>query len=390
MKRKLTLKPLFVGMLMAGSLLLYPMNSKLAAADAASDAYKIGLMGAITGPGSFLGDPFSRAGKIAVDNANATGGINGKQIELVTYDTEASADKSLVFAKRLIFDDKVSVILGPDFSGTVRAILPTTDEAGVPVLYNTPVIEPKPNSFHFTPWPSEETSYRVALQALQKKGVKKLAVLATTDVTGESGLGQIRKLAEQYGLTLVASERMEPQDKDVTAQLTNIRGAGPEAVFFVGSGGTVAIVCKGYTQLGLNQPLVVSTGAVSGRLPELLKGITPAELIFPTYKLLVVDQLPANDPNRAPIQDFVKIYEAKTGKKADFYAGAGWDLAHLAIDAMKKVGTDRTKIKDAVEQVKNYPATMAVLTFSPENHRGAGPDAQVMGQLKDGKFLLLK
>ena len=100
-------------------------------------------------------------------------------------------------------------------------------------------------------------------------------------------------------------------------------------------------------------------------MPELLKGITPAELIFPTYKLLVVDELPANDPNRAPIQDFVKIYEAKTGKKADFYAGAGWDLAHLAIDAMKKVGTDRTKIKDAVEQVKNYPATMAVLTFSP-------------------------
>src|SRR5262249_52977303 len=103
---------------------LVPMQSRLAA----QEAYQIGVMGAITGPGSFLGDPSSRAAKLGVDNANATGGINGKPIEVVTYDTEASPDKSLVFAKKLIFDDKVSVILGPDFSGTVRAILPTTDE----------------------------------------------------------------------------------------------------------------------------------------------------------------------------------------------------------------------------------------------------------------------
>jgi len=188
-----------------------------------ADSYKIGLGASITGPGSFLGDPFSKSAQLAVDRANAAGGINGKKIELVIYDTEASADKSLVFVKRLISDDKVSVILGPDFSGTVRAVLPTTEAAGVPVLYNTPVIEPKAGSFHFTPWPSEEASYRVALTSLKARGVKKVGILATTDLSGESGMKQVQRLAGEYGITVGTVERMEMQDKDATSQLTNIK-----------------------------------------------------------------------------------------------------------------------------------------------------------------------
>jgi branched-chain amino acid transport system substrate-binding protein len=369
--------------LMAGALALGVAQP----AAAQSDSYKIGLVSSLTGPGAFLGDPFSRAAKMAVDQANAAGGINGKKVELIIYDTEASADKSLVFVKKLISEDKVSVILGPDFSGTVRAVLPTVDEAGVPTLYNTPVVEPKPGSFHFTPWPSEEVSYRVPLTSMQKRGIKKLAVIATTDATGESGLKQLTGLAANYGVTVGPVERMEVADKDATAQLTNIKASNPDAMFFIGSGAAVAVVARGYTRLGMRQPMIIGTGAVSATFPELLKGITPDTLIFPTYKMIVVDSLPDSDPNKKPILDFMKAYQDKQGKRADFYAGAGWDLANIAINAMKKAGTDPKKIRDAIQQVKNYPATMAVLSFSPENHRGAGPDAQVMGQFKDGKFM---
>jgi branched-chain amino acid transport system substrate-binding protein len=361
-----------------------------AVAQTTSDAYKVGVVAAITGTGSFIGDPFSRAAKIAIDQANAAGGINGKPVELVTYDTEASADKTLLLVKRLISDDKVSVILGPDFSGTVRAILPTIEDMGVATLYNTPVVEPKPRSFYFTPWPSEQASYQVALAALKKRGIKKLALLATSDVTGESGLKQIETLAPGFGIAEASTERMEPQDKDVTAQLTNIRRVNPDAMFFLGSGAAVAVVCKAYTRLGMKQPLAVSSGAVSSSFPELLKGITPDDLIFPTYKMLVVDSLPPDDPNKQPILNLMNIYKKVTGKDVDFYGGAGWDLANISILAMKKAGADRTKIRDAIEEISAYPATMATLSFSPENHRGASPDAQVMGQFKDGTFMLLK
>ncbi len=369
-----------------GALLAVPM----AVSGAAAQEYKIGLVSSLTGPGSFIGDPFLKGAKMAIDRANAAGGINGKKIELIAYDSEASADKTLVFVKKLINDDKVAVMLGPDFSGTVRASLPTIEEAKIVSLYNTPIIEPKPESFHFTPWPSEETGYRVALKSLQARGVKRLAVIATTDLSGQSGFNWVNKLHAEYGITLIASERMEMVDKDVTAQLTKIKAARPDAVFEIGSGAIVAVVCKAYVRLGFTQPLMLSTGAISATFPELLKGITPDTLIFATYNLLVVDTLPDTHVSKKPIQDFLKLYKATYGKDGDQYGGSGWDLAQIAIDAMRKVGTERVKIRDHIQTVKNFPGTMAPITFSPKQHRGTADDAFIMAQFKDGKFMLTK
>ena len=362
----------------------------LAIQGVAAQEYKIGLVSSQTGPGSFIGDPFLKGAKMAVDRANAEGGIDGKKIELIAYDSEASADKTLVFVKKLINDDKVAVMLGPDFSGTVRASLPTIEEAKIVSLYDTPIIEPKPNSFHFTPWPSEETGYRVALKSLQGRGVKKLAIIATTDFSGQSGFNWVKKLHAEYGIELITTERMEMADKDVTAQLTKIKAAGPDAVFEIGSGAIVAVVCKAYTRLGFTQPLMLSTGAVSGTFPSLLKGITPDTLIFATYNLLIVDTLPDSNVSKKPIQDFLKLYKATYGKDGDQYGGSGWDLAQIAIAAMRKVGTDRVKIRDYIETVRNFPGTMAPINFSPQNHRGTADDAFIMAQFKDGKFLLTK
>jgi branched-chain amino acid transport system substrate-binding protein len=357
---------------------------------ASAEEYKIGLVSSLTGAGAFIGDPFAKASKLAIDRANAAGGINGNKIELIVYDSEASADKTLVFVKKLIKDDKVSLILGPDFSGTVRASLPTIEEAKVTSLYNTPIIEPQPNSFHFTPWPSEETGYRVALKSLQGRGVKTMGVIATTDLSGESGFRWVQKLHDEYGIALQGIERMEMTDKDVTAQLTNIKAARPDAVFEIGSGAIVAVAAKGYTRLGFTQPLMLSTGAVSGTFPELLKGITPDTLIFATYNILVVDTLPDSNPNKKPIQDFLRIYKETYGKDGDQYGGSGWDLARIAIEAMRKVGTDPVAIRDEIQKVRNFPGTMGPITFSPEQHRGTADDAFIMAQFKDGKFLLTK
>ena len=361
-----------------------------AAQTATGQEYKIGLVASATGYGSFIGDPFVKSAKMAVEKANAAGGINGKKIELIIYDSEGSADKTLVFVKKLIQSDNVSILLGPDFSGTVRASLPTIEAAKMPTLYNTPIIPPKADSYHFTPWPSEETGYRVALKSLQARGVKKLAVIATTDLSGKSGLDWVEKVHGEYGMELVKVERMEPADKDVTAQLTNIRAAHPDAVFSIGSGAIVAVVCKGYTRLGFNQPLMLSTGAISSKFPELLKGITPDTLIFASYNMLVVDTLPDSDPIKKPMQEFIKLYKDKTGEAADFFASSGWDLANIAIDALRAVGTDNDKIKAYIESVKDYPAMLAPLTFTKDNHRGAADSAFIMAQFKDGKFFLTK
>jgi ABC-type branched-subunit amino acid transport system substrate-binding protein len=88
--------------------------------------------------------------------------------------------------------------------------------------------------------------------------------------------------------------------------------------------------------------------------------------------------------------DFLKAYMEKYGGDGDQYGASGWDLAHIAIDAMRKVGTDSVKIRDEIQTVKNYPGTVAPITFSPELHRGTADDAFIMAQFKDGKFILTK
>src|SRR5450759_60147 len=78
-----------------------------AAAAQPAETYKIGSVLSLTGPMAFLGDPTANGAKLAIDRANASGGINGKRIEFVSYDDEGSADKALTFTKKLIGDDKV-------------------------------------------------------------------------------------------------------------------------------------------------------------------------------------------------------------------------------------------------------------------------------------------
>ena len=204
------------------------MAAAPARAQGGGGPFRVGIIASGTGPVSFLGDPFIKSVRLRVEQINSAGGINGRQVQLFAYDDESSPDKALTFAKKLITEDKVAVILGPSLSSTTRAILPTIEAAKVPVLYNTPINEPPPGSFQFSPFPSEETSYRVALQELQRRGIKRLAVLATTDTTGESGHGWLNKLASTYGMEVVGSERLNIADKDVTPQMTKLRSASPD------------------------------------------------------------------------------------------------------------------------------------------------------------------
>jgi branched-chain amino acid transport system substrate-binding protein len=367
-------------------------HASTAHAQASAQPIKIGIIASQTGPVSFIGDPIVKSVQLATDRVNQGGGIKGRKIQLISYDDEGNPDKALAFAKRLVSSDQVSLIIGPNLSSTVRAALPTIEAAGIPVVYNTPITEPAPNSVQFSVYPSEETSYRVALQALKERGVKTLGVLATTDTTGDSGFNWITKLAGSYGMSVVASQRMDVQDKDVTPQLSAIKSANPDAVYSALTGAVVAVVCKGYVRLALKKPLVFSTGAVTVNWPDLLKGITPDTLIFPTYKVLLgPDALPADDVNRKPLADYFDAYQQRYGKRPDMAGGGGYDTANLVFLALHRAASSEpAAVRAALEQITDFVGVNGNLKFSPTQHRGAGASAQVMAQFKDGKFMVLK
>jgi branched-chain amino acid transport system substrate-binding protein len=167
----------------------------------AADPYKLGFISAATGYGAFIGDPEVKAARLYVKLLNQAGGIGGRQVELVVYDSEGSPEKAVVAMKRLITQDKVTAVIGPDFSSTVRAVLPLVEEAKIVAWGMTPVITPPAGSYMFASFPIQEYAYEQEIVWFKKRGLNTLGILASTDTTGQEGvkfLREITRRAVQY------------------------------------------------------------------------------------------------------------------------------------------------------------------------------------------------
>ena len=108
-------------------------------------------------------------------------------MELLIHDSEGSPEKAVLAMKRLVTQDKVTAVVGPDLSSTVRAVMPLVEEAKVISFVMTPVIKPPAGSYVFGIYPIQEHAYEAELVWLKKKNLTKLGVLASTDTTGQEG-----------------------------------------------------------------------------------------------------------------------------------------------------------------------------------------------------------
>ncbi|MGZ3595488.1 MAG: ABC transporter substrate-binding protein, partial [Syntrophales bacterium] len=95
---------------------------------------KIGGLFAVTGPPSFLGEPERNTANMVVDQINKSGGIKGRKLKLVFYDTQGDATKAVQAATRLIKEDRVSAIIGPSTTGETMAVIPVVEAAGIPLI----------------------------------------------------------------------------------------------------------------------------------------------------------------------------------------------------------------------------------------------------------------
>ena len=353
----------------------------------AADPYKVGLVAAATGYGSFIGDPEVKAARLYVKLLNQSGGIGGHPVELVVYDSEGSPEKAVVAIKRLTTQDRVSAIVGPDFSSTVRAVIPLIDEAKIVTYVMTPVIKPAPHSYMFAGFPIQEYAYQRELAWFKNRGLKTLGVLASTDTTGQEGVKFLKELAQRVGVDLVI-EQFNIQDVDVSPQLLNLQRQGAQGLLAAVSGKPFAVVAKGMKQLNMNVPLLASTGSVTNTLGELLKGIEPETLLLPTVKIFVADQLQPDDPQVEPITKLRNAYKQEYGVDPDLYAAVAWDSTDIVVKALGATNGDAAQMRDYIEKLKNYVGTLCTVNMTPEDHHGCGPDGYVLVLFKDGKFVL--
>lgn len=383
MNKRTTLKTLFVGTVLA-------LGSFSALAN---EPIKIGSILSVTGPAAFLGDPELKTLQLYVEEINKKGGVLGRQIQLVHYDDGSDANKANGFAKRLIDDDKVDLIVGGTTTGSTMSTVPLVEKAGVPFISlagAVVIVEPVKKFVFKTPHTDRMAAEKV-FEDMKKRGISKVALLSETSGFGQSGKKETEAVAAKYGVTLVASETYGPKDTDMSPQLTKIKNtAGVQAVFVFGLGQGPAIVTKNYKQLGIALPLYQSHGVASD---EFLKLAGPAAegVRLPSPAQLIPERLPAGDPQKPVVTAYDKAYKERYKQDVSTFGGYAYDGLMIAVDAIKRAGsTDKAKVRDAIEATKGFVGTSGTFNMSPTDHMGLDLSAFRMLEVKGGDWTISK
>ncbi len=362
----------------------------------AADTIKLGAFFDLSGRAAFIGTPTKLVAEMVVDKINSEGGINGKMVELIVADTEADPAKTASIAKKFIYKDKVVAIIGPTLTDTGMNVKKVVDKGQIPIFMTVggdPVImggKFGPYKWVFKSPQRSSIAVKRLFIYLKEKGLTRVALLSAADGFGKDGSRWMKKLAPEYGIELVAHESFGTRDTDMTAQLTKVKNSKPQALIAWTIGPAGSIIAKNKVQLGIDLPLFQCHGLPDPKYIELAGAASQGDRM-PATKLMVVDELPDNDPQKPVIQEFIKLYKEQGYDKQfpiNTHSGYAWDAIMIVANAIKKVGTDANTLRTEIESTKNYVGISGTYNITAEDHNGLDVSSMVMVQVKNGKFVL--
>lgn len=314
---------------------------------------KIGFVAPLTGDVAGIGQNMKIAAELAVSEINAAGGVNGRPIVLVAEDGKCDGKEAVTVVTKLVNLDKVPVIVGGTCSSETIASAPIAEKAKVVMispLSSNPTIT-SAGDYIFRDYPSDAfQGVRAAEFAVNTLKVKNVATLLCIDDYCQ-GIGKVFKdKAVALGINVVAEEKYEKTTNDLKTQLVKIKVANPDLVYFPGYPDAAIIGLKQAKDLGLN---VKFLGADAWNDPTLAqKAGLSAEgtmyMISTAVKNAIFDTAMA---------------KVSGGKEITVGSRETYDAVKILAQAMEKVGTDSTKIKDALYKVQNYQGVSGNISF---------------------------
>jgi len=354
----------------------------------AADPIKIGAVVSATGPASFLGDPQQKTLEMYVKKINDGGGVLGRKLELVLYDDASDANKANAFTRRLIMQDEVDVILGASTTGSTMAMAPQAEAAKVPLVSlaaASVIVEPvKPYVFKMPH--SDRMAAQKVLAEMKTRGFTQFALLSDTGGFGKSGRTETLKLAEAMGMKSVEDQTYGEKDTDITPQLTKIKSSPAQAILVFGTGQAPAIVARNYQQLAMKQPLYTTHGQASTEFIR-IAGKSSEGIRMPSPALLIASALPAADPQKKVSVDYAKEFETQAKMDVSTFGGYAHDALFMVVDAVKRAGgTDKQKLRDAIEATSGFVGVSGIYKMSPTDHMGLDVSAFRMVEVQGGAF----
>ena len=344
----------------------------------AGDTIRVGQYGSMTGSTATFGQSTDQGVKLAVEEINAAGGINGKKIELFTEDTRGQSQEAGTVVTKLITDRKVVAVLGEVASSLSIAGGRVAQQYGVPMISpssTNPDVTKIGDKISRVCFIDPFQGYVGAKFVKENLKLHKVAVLFDQSQAYSKGLkDDFLKAAKKMGLEVTSEQAYNEGDQDFSAQLTSIRESAPDAIYVPGYYTEVGNIAVQARKLGITAPLVGGDGWESDKLAEI-----GGKAIDGCY---YSSHYSHEDP-RPELQEFLKKFQAKYNAVPDSMAVLGYDAAALLFDAMKRSpslkGDDLAK---TIAETKGYKGVSGTITMDAD--RNAQKPAVVL-QMKDGK-----
>jgi branched-chain amino acid transport system substrate-binding protein len=340
----------------------------------------VGYYGDLSGRTSNFGQSTKEGVLMAADEINKAGGLNGRQVQILSEDDEGRPEKAATVVTKLIDQDKVVALLGEVASGNTLAAAPKAQGAKVPMISpsstNPAVTQVGDYIFRvcfIDPFQGEVMA-KFAANTLK---AKKAAIMLDFNSPYSRGLTEFFEASfTKLGGQIVNKQSYTQGDRDYKGQLTAIRSASPDVIYVPGYYGEVGVIAKQAQQLGIKAPLLGGDGWDATQLWELGGDALNGDFISNHYSV--------DDPSPA-IQKFVVNYQGRYSKRPDALAALGYDAMKVLAEGIKKAGTtDGPKLRDAIAQTKDFAGVTG--TISLDAQRNAVKPAVVL-KLQDRKYI---
>jgi len=343
--------------------------------------FEINAVLATTGAAGFAGKAESQGLAVEETVINNAGGINGRPVKFVIWDDQSNPQVAVQIGNQLLAKG-VPVVIGPSLLPSCAALQPIFKGKAV-VFCTSAGYHPDPNSFAFTQGVSTIDQLVFAVRYLRLSGIRKIAAVTSVDANGmdvEKGLELALSQPENKDMSLVTTEHFSVGsigDVTVDAQMSKVKASGAQAVINYNTGTPFGTVLHGYTNVGLDIPLVTQPAALSFSLMNQYASFLPKELLITG----LVGDAPDVAP-RGPISNAIRGYVDSmkgAGVEPDHVGALAWDIAQIIVAAYKKYGLTATgpQINDYIQTLHGWVGMNGQYDFR-SSQSGLTPSSIVM------------
>jgi branched-chain amino acid transport system substrate-binding protein len=326
----------------------------------------------LTGGGAFLGKAEQQALTQFEKAANASGGIHGQPVKFVFHDDQSSPQIAVQLANQVKASNP-PVILGSALVALCNAMAPLMKEG--PVLYCfSPGIHPVSGSFVYSSSISTKELGAALLRYFGRKGWRKLALITSTDASGQDAYKNFKSLIGSEGHTdveLVAEAQLNPTDVSASAQVQRLKGANPDVLIAWSTGGPIGTIFKAIHDAGIELPVATTNGNQTYAQMAQYTAFLPKELYIPAADFLKSDKPAKADEASAAKAAFYKAFEG-TDIKPDGPSTYAWDPALLVVDALRKLKPDASAedVRTYLSGLKGFAGINGYYDFKAVPNRG--------------------